>query len=1236
MLFNYVKILRITMNIFLHYSLKLKNEINDAPPTSISSLAPKILTKEEDIAKIQPYLDKLKDTIETKGVNNIALTGGYGSGKSTIINTFKNLNPKYEYLNISLASFNKKKEDKNENLTPDQRKQQKEELERFLEVSILQQIFYHVKPTEIPESRFKRIINIPNWKIWVISIGFILWISSSILLLKYDYLDKINPTNWNIKDSFDWFALLIFIIAFTGLGLFSKLVVKLFSNSQINKVNIKGELELGNNVNKSVFNEHLEEILYFFERTDFNVVVIEDLDRFDSTDIFTKLREINILLNNSQLIKQEINFIYAVGDALFNDKKERVKFFEYIIPVIPFINSTNAEEQLMTLIKESDIEDNVFSSEFLSDITTFIDDIDMRLLINIFHEFAIYRNILKPDLIKGSEAELFAMITYKNLDPKDYDALNSRKGKLYALLNNKKLYTKELIEKINSEISLKEQQIENIKIENIDNVKELRKIYINQILTKLPNNPIYIPQLKIINLIEDEEFGKLIENQSISYQWRHQHYSNNQNDTLSFEFSEIEYEVNSNFTYKERTELIESKQNNRIEVILKEIQRLKNKKSEIENWDLKQMFKEVEVNQYIKDFPNSGLLRNLLLEGYINENYNDYISLFHEVSLTKEDKKFERSVKSGINESFDYKLTHIKNLVDNHLDSRHFERETILNFDLLDFLAENYTNYSKQYDTIIKQLSNEKERSIEFIENYIEDENRPLKTFIEKLVQNWKGLWGYIYLRSNFTKEREDYYLSLIMRYAKIEDILLDQNNNALATAVMKKPHFLSIVKNTEELNYFAKVSNFIEQLNIKFEKLDNPTEDTKELFDFVYNNNNYEINTENVLQMLKLFVKNISELDFETSNYSTIQNSNCKPLIDYINSEINNYVEKVYLKIEQNKNEDVETFVELLNNVDLDIKLKKRIIKKVETKISNFNEIENKEIKTELLTQNRVVPTWDNVINYYNESENIIDKNLVKFLEFEDVYTMLIKTKLKEEDETFEKSLLLCNEISDDIYKELINSSYYSWNSLNFESLEKSKVAVLTNRKLNATKQNYTLLKEIFPNIHISLIEKSFNSFYTKIDDFETDIDDIIMILNSDKIDTKNKFKYISKIDQDTIVESKEVSRIIGEIILKQNEIIQFDFIALKNIKSNLSSIENKINLINLYTSELSNEEIIILIKSTGLSYSDLFKKQNKPKFPNTAFNRILLTNLKARKLINSFSIYDKDSTKLKAVALY
>ncbi|SHO74021.1 YobI family P-loop NTPase [Flavobacterium cucumis] len=1203
-------------------SINRKESIEIA--SSISSLAPKVLTKKEDLEKIQPYLDKLKDTIDTKGVNNIALTGGYGSGKSTIINTFKSLNSQYEYLNISLASFNKKKEEKNNKLTLEQKKIQRDELERLLEVSILQQIFYHVKPSEIPESRFKRIINIPDWKIWTISFTFILWISSSILLLKYNYLDKINPINWSNTKNFDWFALLILIIAFSGLGLLSKLVVKLFSNSQINKVNIKGELELGNNVNKSVFNEHLEEILYFFERTNFNVVIIEDLDRFDSTDIFTKLREINILLNNSQLIKQEINFIYAVGDALFNDKKERVKFFEYIIPVIPFINSSNAQEQLMNLIKESELEDNILSSEFLSDITTFIDDIDMRLLINIFHEFAIYRNVLKPDLIKGSEAELFAIITYKNLYPKDYDALNSNKGKLFELINNKKKYIEDYVCEIEEDIKNKGFQINEIESETISNIRELRSIYTNLVLSKIPHEALVLN----INIqeLDEEEFNKIINNnvEYVTYNHYNGHYyTRSAVQKLKYSFASIEKEINSNYSFKDRIGLIESKNSNKINLLKNEIEALRKKKIEIESWDLKKIFKEVSIDNYLTDFVNSGLIRNLLLEGHLNENYSDFISLFHEVSLTKEDKKFERSVKSGINEEFDYKLTQIENLIENQIDLRYFNRESILNFDLINFLGENYNKYSDKYDALIDLLSNEKVRSIDFIDRYISLENIPIKIFFEKLVKNWLGFWDYISLKSNYLPEKQYKYLSLIIMFGLIDDILSSQNNNTLASSINQKAHFLSLIKNTEELNYLNKIKKLIEKLNIEFEELENPNNETKKLFDFVYENNHYKINIVNLKQMIYLYGKKEENDVFETSNYFTILNSNCVPLIDYINSNINTYIEDVYLKLDLNNYENEDALIELLNNEELEDKLKFKIIQKIETLISDISKIENFEIKKQLLINLKVIANWENVIDYYSNCDFQIDDSLVNFLNIENIYLKLSKEKMIKESETFDypnfrKNILLCNELSIESYTKILEENLYTRGNLSFENLETNKINYLVSRILTLTKDNYDLLKKNFSNYHIALIEKDFREFLLNFDDFEIENKDILTILESKNIFNDYKIELITKLPLQVLIDDKLISRKVGEIILTASSKIKFEYNIIESIVKNTILLENKISLVNLYFNDLDDSNIITLLNNiTG--YDKLFQK-GKPTYLKTDFNNSLFEKLMVRKLIKKY----------------
>lgn len=1199
--------------------------------TSVSSLAPKILTKKEDLEKVQPYLDKLKDTLNAKGINNIALTGGYGSGKSSLLKTFQHWNKnEYNFLNISLAAFNKTEENTLKN----------EELERQLEISILQQIIYKVNPVNLPESRFKRIVNIPNWKLWgLIPISFTIWLMSVILLFKYNYLDKLNPNTWTFRfKDLDFSTNLIFIFSFLGIGYFSKLVVELFSNSKINKVNLKGEIEIGDNSNKSILNEHYDEILYYFEKNNFNVVVIEDLDRFDNTNIFTKLRELNILLNNADSINNRncykdfgIKFLYAVGDDLFNDKKERVKFFEYIIPVIPFINSSNANEQLKTLIKESDLEENVFPKEFLSDITTFIDDIDMRLLINIFHEFVIYRNILKPDVLKGNESELFAMITYKNIDPEDFNKLNNKEGKLYKLINEKKKYTQALLTQINNKIIDRENEIENIDNENISDVEELKSIYLKTIINKLPST--YLISNENIN---DDIFNKLGDKKVVKCKEYDNYYRQLYDREYPIVFSEIENEVNPDFNYNERVELIKNKDKNKKNLLQKEIEKLRSEKSEIENWDLKQIFKEVDINQYLNDFTNNGLLRNLILEGYINENYNDYISLFHEVSLTKEDKKFERNVKSGFYEGFEYKLTHIENLVDNHIDLKYFKRDTILNFDLLNYLGNNYNRYTEKYDAIIGVLSNEKEKSIEFIDKYISIEERPLKIFIEKLVKNWKGFWDYIYLKSNFTPEKEDKYLSLIIQFGLIDDILSSQNNNTLTTAITQKSHFLSLVKSTEEFNYYGKITKLIEKLNVKFEELENPNNETKELFNFVFNNSYYQINKGNILQMITLYGNVDDENDFETSNYGTILQSNCKPLIDYINSNINTYVEDVYLKLEQNISESEESLLELLNNVDLEDKLKIKIIQKLDTLISDLSNIEDIEIKKQLLTNLKVVANWKNVIDYYTNCEKKIDEILAEYLNTEIVSNKLSEIKISKEDKELEKSVLLCNDINDDIYINLLKSTYYIYNSLNFEDLNEIKVENLVKKNLSTTKANYDKLREGFADNHITLIERDFSKFFDKIEDFETDEEDILMILKSDKITIDNRFKYISKLTEQTIIDNKAIAKKVGEIILSKTSKVEFAYNAIESIIKNLDSTENKVKFINLYFTQLSNDNIILLVKSLSYNHSELFVKRKRPLFNDNNHNRELLTKLKTKGLINSFGNDEKDNSKIRAVANY
>lgn len=1215
----------------------LKEEQRSPDRKSLSSLAAKVLTDEKEVARVQPYLTAIKNAIDEPAITNIAVTGAYGSGKSTIIKTFQHLNPKNKYLNISLASFN------DSNNTDD--------MERLLEVSILQQIFYHVKPGEIPDSRFKRIINNTTGKIWSIAIGLVLWISSIFILFKFDYIKKINPDTWlwGWKNT-DWVALLVFLIFFFGIGMFSKTVVRLFSNSKINKLNIQGEVELGDNIDKSVFNEHLEEILYFFERTDYNVIVIEDLDRFENTDIFTKLREINILLNNSKSIQtkranEKINFLYAIKDDMFKDKNERVKFFEYIIPIIPFINPSNADDQLSKLIKEAKLE-SVLSQEFISDVITFIDDIDMRLLINIFHEFVLYRDALNPEFVTKPE-ELFAIITYKNLYPNDFMKLHRREGMLYQFINNKNQYISSIVEKIDQQIERNERDIKNIENESLLSVKELRAAYINAIQEKLPEAvSLNVNGVKNFSkLTEDENFESLLADEKISYNYfqvSSSYVNTTYNEyklysfTSTFSFSEVEKEVNPNFSYSEREKFIINKTNDKIQNLKSEIEKLKNKKQEVKSWDVKQIFEEIDISTYLDDFAGSPLMRNLLLNGYLNENYNDYISLFHEVSLTKEDFIFEKKVKSGEVLAFDYKLTNIETVI-TKIPEKYFRRDSILNYDLMDFLAKNDSKYKSLYDKIINVLSNEKEKSIEFIDSYVHREDFPVEIFMPSICRSWPGLIDYLYNDSNYTEEKENFYLELLVKFVPNEDIVEFQNNDLLRDLIEEKPYFLSMIKNTDETDYFEKISSLLKTLNVKFSDLDPFTDETKKLFDYVYENNNYQLNAENIEAMVLEYSTEIEATNLEKAHFNSVLQSKCAHLIGYVNGYINAYVKNVFLKLQENSEEPEDSFLILMNDLMLEKKLKQDIINKYSFKISTISDIEDEEIKTMLVEFNKIVPNWKNVIEYYIDWDSSLEKPLIDYLNNDENYLELSKEKMDKEGDfgyaEFRKNILLCNDLSDDSYKKLLESSLYTRDHLAFENLSVEKVKYLVENILTLSEENYNLLTEKFSPLHLDLIANHQGKFIEKFEKYPLDEKDIISLLgNLSKINHQTKIEIIKMLDSDVIINSKDISIIVCAI-LANSSYIPLEYHVLEGLFKNTTSLENRIRLLNIQFDKLALEEIHKLVKKLPYPYSDIAVSRKRPTIPLNSYNREFVNNLNKQGLISSFEVKNNE---IKIVANY
>lgn len=1212
----------------LHFKYSIKKNHNLA----YSSLSP-IDNGDEDGHYSRALLWALKNR-KKEDIKNIALTGSYGSGKSSILKTFQK---NYEgnglkFLNISLATFKEEKTEFDEN--GKEIKVDKSELLRLIETSILEQIFYHEEDNKIPDSRFKKIKSYSKKKLILISIGYLFF-----LFAIYNYLNpyfiqsifKDVPISSKICDLMHYCGILIIVVGAFFLILKS---VRIISAITVNKLKIQNtEIGIGENLNKSILNHHIDEILYFFSIRPYNVVVIEDLDRFQETEIFTKLREVNLLLNNSEKTKRkEIVFIYAVRDDMFTDK-ERTKFFDFIIPVIPVINSSNSSEILLKKKKPFKYK---LSDNLIEDISFFIDD--MRLLHNISNEFFLYQKKLNENL---NQDKLFAIITYKNIYPNDFMKLSNNDGDLYKIFNSKVIFIKNSISEIDIKIDQIKVQIKRYENLSINNIKELRFIYIARILESLVGFKSFIINGNTISSIdevsEDNNFEYLKTDNYMYNQMQFDiYYSRPDIRQLNStkKFTEIEKLIDQNKSYSIKEKEINELKNGNITTLKNKIQELEKQKQKARNFKMAELLRSHQLNEIEL---NEGFYKNfitiLLRNGYIAEDYIDYISLFHEESITRSDYQFHISIKNEIKQPFDYRLSKIDKLVlkINPLD---FQTEYILNYDILDFLLSNSTAYNTQIASIFNKLKDESKVSIEFIIGYFET-SQFLKEFVILLCQNWTNIWGYIEANPTFSSEQKKDIIKSIIEYADIENILDISKQSIFIKSVLSDPLFLNIITDHNKLK------KIIEQLKIDFTSIDFENSSSEMLF-YIYDNNHYEISTEMITSIIKKFGE-FNQVEFDNSNYFAIKISKANKLIQYLENNINHYVEKIYLEIPSNINEKEESLIELLNNDELEIENKELIIAQVETKIVKISVIKDHELQAILLEKNKLIANWENLLYVYNNQnpeedekgekiDHEISEETVNFINILENAEELSKVKVPKEvnsvniNNKFWKKLIQVKGIKNESYDFITKSSSWWYSDLDFKNLSEEKIkSLINNTCISPTDKSYNSLKENFDGLNIYLFEKRKGDYFKILDQLTFDSNDLELVLKSTLLNNSEKFKILNVCAEEIIMTNNNL-KLISSIVVSDDSFVVTDTI-LNSILTNTQVPEiERLKIYIKYSNKYDYSFIESFLSSLGENYAWITDKRSKARIPKNHENLQLLRILVKKEYISSFSEKDSD----------
>ena len=429
---------------------------------------------------LNAYEEGFEFIFSNDDIRNIAVSGPYSSGKSSLLESYKKKHPQKTFIHISLAHFTNENKDNEE--------KEIEDSETVIEGKILNQLIQQIPIENIPQSNFriKRTTGTNYNGYW--AMGIVAFIGMLLFVLNYGkyctWINEMNSAVWNyewlrkfmffLASPFGWVLSVLCIVVIACLGLYNLLNIQTNKNI-FKKISVQGnEIEIFEDSQNSYFDKYLNEVLYLFENSKADVIVFEDIDRFENVQIFERLREIN-MLTNCRLQQHEeeekvLRFFYLLKDDIFITK-DRAKFFDYILPVVPVLDSSNSYNKIKEFFVGSTVEEKL-NDRFLKGLALYIDDI--RVLKNIYNEFVIYYERLKK--IDLDPNRMLALVTYKNLFPRDFADLQLNKGFVHAIFSNKEKFCCKEIERINNEIQELEERIKNSEDELAVSLEELDDI----------------------------------------------------------------------------------------------------------------------------------------------------------------------------------------------------------------------------------------------------------------------------------------------------------------------------------------------------------------------------------------------------------------------------------------------------------------------------------------------------------------------------------------------------------------------------------------------------------------------------------------------------------------------------------------------------------------------------------------------------------------------------------------
>ena len=1144
------------------------------------------------------YSDALTEATDNPRVLNIALTGPYGSGKSSIIKAFLK-RYRRRALQISLAAF-----------IPDAASTSGKVSRQEIERSILQQMLYGADANKLPLSRFKRIQS-PGKGAAFASLLIVLGALACWHLLQRR--SEILVGSFFLPlDLSNWLNLLSVVLG--GLFLWAaahRLYVASFGVS-LKSISLKDiEITPEAATEESILNRHLDEIIYFFQATNYDLVIFEDLDRFENAEIFVTLREINSLVNANVGVKRTIRFLYALRDNIFVNT-DRTKFFEWIVPVIPIINSSNSIDKMLEQGTRLSL-DTRLNRQFLREVSRYLSD--LRLIQNIFNEYAVYVANLETDGENVLDAnKLLAVLIYKNVFPSDFEDLHRGKGKLAQILERHNEFVAKAEGECKAEISHLEEEIDIAERQLPSNLHELKRIYAMALIEKLQVSASHVglngqALIALQALSAHEQFDQILEGPNLTYA-----YQQSYQQTLNI--SGFQAEVDPVASYQERKALIVRKSSKFKDNASKRIHESRARMSTLRVAKFNELIRlnAAGVDDLFEGFgDNAELARFLIFEGFLDDTYYQYTSLFHSGRLSPNDNKYLIQIRAFINPAPDFQIDNPKEVVAAMRDED-FGQSYVLNVKIADCLLSEPSSYGTQTEKLFEFIASNFEQSEAFLTAYYA-RGVAVSALVAGLVKAWAG-----FVPAAMSNALNLKHIAHIIAHLPETDLA------ALPDKYPDLPGFLSV--NLQQV--LAQQINF-EPSRLKVLKIEVTDlwsiESYPGIARLLFDESLYQLSVGNIDYILQSIV-GAEEPSLHTHHYTSMLKIGNDKLIAKIDQNFADYLDQVLLHLKENTEEIVPAIVSVIDRDELDIDSLIAFLKMQSSPIPMLGQAPSR-LHAALFELGKIQASWENCLAFM-ASEAFDPDFLTAYLNSKDIVVSLSGIPVPDGDQALalRKFLIENDGLDDDAYASYVRAlpnpfqkfpTDLSWDKLHI---------LIEEKKVTFSSENLAFLSDDGDS-QILFVEKNIDRFLEIQSECTTD-DDFRENLLGCNIRDEQKLKIVKSMDLTLLASVPSRAAKVGPLMERAGtDFSEFGFEPSRAIVLSAKPTKVQISLFNKLQQKFDDQQIREILALLPDPFSDIKPGWSTPRVESTDVNLEFVAWLKSRRIISSWSrggLFDDD----------